>query len=127
MKKNKKKKTDDIDISFISTDRSLKKYIKNVWNLELNTSAGKINWHCCVLLVLFTLGLTVKEWIVKIIAIVISGVKTFILHENIVEEYETTNTILLISSLVIFMIICIVILLVWDKNVRKINELDEDQ
>lgn len=126
MKRNSKSKIikdseDYGEVTILASDKNVISSIKRAWKLEMETPAGKINWHCGLLLVILSLALTTKEWLIKIIALIVGAIKTWILKENVVEPYETTNAFFLMGSLIIFMAICIIILCVWDKNLKKIS------
>lgn len=113
------------DIIMKNTNRknkkSILKYLKYIKNLELHTSAGKVNVSFGIILTFFILCLTTHDWILKLISLFTSFLKTLVLHENIVDEYETTNTLILIMIWIFYFFICIFTLYIFDHSKVKID------
>lgn len=65
--------------------------------------------------------LTTHDWILKLISLFTSFLKTLVLHENIVDEYETTNTLILIMIWIFYFFICIFTLYIFDHSKVKID------
>ena len=113
MCKNKDKKE--------STEWAIVSLSKKALSLEFSTVPGRINAIFGILLVLLAVALTFRDWIIKIILAIVSMVKTWILKENIVEAYETTDTTMVMMLTIGFFIVCFVILFVWENNVESVK------
>ena len=94
-------------------------YLVKVKDLELHTDEGKINYRWGLILVALIAMLTGSNWILKAIAFLVGTVKTFILKTNVIEEYEEANTMILIILTVIFFVLCIIVLALYDRNKKK--------
>lgn len=101
-------------------------FLNKIKNLELHTDEGKINYRWGLVLVAIVATLTIKDWVIIGICYVVETVKTYFLHQDIVEEAETANVLMLVIIVAAFFILCIEILYYHDKKKKELNEKIEN-
>ena len=103
-------------------------FLVKLKDLELHTDAGRINYRWGILLVILIVLLTANDGILVAFAYIISTIKTCILKTNILELPESANVWLLIILTLVFFVLCMAILCVYEiakeKTKEKLKELE---
>lgn len=98
-------------------DNRFVKIIHEILKTEFKTDAGKVNLAFGFFLIVLCGLLTAKEWILKIISMVLREMH---FNEN---EYQPTDTTILVLITIIFFVCCISGLLYTEYKKEEINKL----
>lgn len=94
---------------------------KGILRLEFGTDSGKINFITLIVLALFSVSVTTKDWILKLVHLIGSFVIEFKGGAPATVDYEPTNSLVMIVIFLVAAILCISAVYCMDRNIKKAN------
>lgn len=92
---------------------------KEILRLEFGTDSGKINFVSVIVLALFSVSITTKDWILKLVHLIGSFVIEFKGGVPTAVDYEPTNSLVMIGIFLVAVILCIWAVYSMDRSLKK--------